>query len=146
MVTDLFHYGHINLIKRAKYFKSLSDSDIHKNQNNYLIIGLRTDDCVEKYKRKPIISYEYRKYMLESCKYVDKVIKLDKLEISKEIIDKYKIDYVIHAHNKEENEKYNSLHFGNNYEMYSNKLIRLDYTQGISTTDIIKRIQNRYKL
>ena len=80
--------------------------------------------------------------MLESCKYVDKVIKLDKLEISKEIIDKYKIDYVIHAHNEEENEKYNSLHFGNNYEMYSNKLIRLDYTKGISTTDIIKRILN----
>ena len=62
MVADLFHYGHINLIKRAKYFKSLSDSDIHKNQNNYLIIGLRTDDCVEKYKiietkdTKPAIS------------------------------------------------------------------------------------------
>lgn len=60
---DLLHYGHINLLKRAK---ELGD---------YLIVGLSTDDfnLIQKNK-KCYFSYEERKKLLEAIRYVDLVI------------------------------------------------------------------------
>ena len=60
---DLLHYGHIHLLRRAK---ALGD---------YLIVGLSTDDFNwnEKHK-KCYFSYEQRKALLESIRYVDLVI------------------------------------------------------------------------
>jgi phosphoenolpyruvate phosphomutase len=62
MTGDLFHRGHLELIKKAK---ALGD---------YLIVGLHPDDVVKKYKRAPVIKYEDRKAIIESIKEVDEVI------------------------------------------------------------------------
>ena len=59
---DLLHYGHINLLKRAK---ALGD---------YLIVGLSTDDFNQMKNKKAYHSYEARKIMLEAVRYVDLVI------------------------------------------------------------------------
>jgi glycerol-3-phosphate cytidylyltransferase len=60
---DLLHYGHINLLKRAK---ALGD---------YLIVGLSTDEFNWNQKhKKSYFSYEERKSLLESIRYVDLVI------------------------------------------------------------------------
>lgn len=67
---DLLHFGHINLLKRAK------------ERGNYLIVGLNSDELIS-YK-KPINNFETRKLILESIKYVDMVLPINKQE------DKYK--------------------------------------------------------
>ena len=60
---DLLHYGHINLLKRAK---ALGD---------YLIVALSTDEFNYNCKHKKCyFSYEKRKQLLESIRYVDLVI------------------------------------------------------------------------
>ena len=60
---DLLHYGHINLLKRAK------------EQGDYLIVALSEDDFNEKYKNKKCyFSYDERKQLLEAIRYVDLVI------------------------------------------------------------------------
>ncbi len=60
---DLLHYGHINLLKRAK---ALGD---------YLIVGLSTNEFNRLEKNKECyFSYEIRKQLLESIRYVDLVI------------------------------------------------------------------------
>ena len=60
---DLLHYGHINLLKRAK---ALGD---------YLIVALSTDDFNWNEKRKKCyFTYDQRKKLLESIRYVDLVI------------------------------------------------------------------------
>ena len=60
---DLLHYGHINLLKRAK---SLGD---------YLIVGLSTDDFNMNEKNKDCyFDYDKRKSLLEALRYVDLVI------------------------------------------------------------------------
>jgi len=60
---DLLHYGHINLLRRAKML------------GDYLIVALSTDEFSEKEKNKRCyFSYDQRKSLLESLRYVDLVI------------------------------------------------------------------------
>ena len=74
MVGDLFHINHINLIKEAKKF------------GKYLIVGVHSDSDVESYKCTPILTMEERIGVIESCKYVDKVIPNAPLVITKEYL------------------------------------------------------------
>lgn len=60
---DLLHYGHINILRRAK------------EQGGYLIVALSTDEFNWNEKRKKCyFTYEQRKQLLESIRYVDLVI------------------------------------------------------------------------
>lgn len=60
---DLLHYGHINLLKRAKA------------QGDYLIVALSTDEFNwDEKQKKCYFSYEQRKALLEAIRYVDLVI------------------------------------------------------------------------
>lgn len=77
---DLLHYGHINLLKRAR---ELGD---------YLIVGLSTDQFNILKGKKSFFSYEERKYILESIKYVDKVIPEENWEQKKIDITDYNVD------------------------------------------------------
>ena len=122
MVADLFHYGHVNFLKRCKQL------------GDYLIVGIHSDSDVESYKRKPILSFEERVQVVNACKYVDKVVE-GPIIVTTKFLSKHKIDYVVHAHNKEDKS------YDYQYEnVPKEKFIRLDYTDGISTTDIINRI------
>jgi glycerol-3-phosphate cytidylyltransferase len=62
-VFDLFHIGHLNILKRAK------------EQCDKLIVAVSTDELVLKYKNKlPIIPYSQRKLIVEAIRYVDEVV------------------------------------------------------------------------
>ncbi len=66
---DLFHIGHLNLIKRAK------------EKCDYLIVGVTTDELIYNTKNKrPVIPYEERAEIISSIKYVDKVVPQDDLD------------------------------------------------------------------
>jgi len=76
-VFDMFHIGHLNILKRAK------------SMCECLIVGISTDKLVQKYKNKaPIIPYSERYKIIEAIKYVDKVvpqINRDKISAFKKI-------------------------------------------------------------
>jgi cytidyltransferase-like protein len=134
MVGDLFHAGHIKfLISIYKKYNIGIEST-----NNLLYIGLHNDNDVKSYKRLPIINLENRIIMLESCKYVNKVIPNAPIIITKDFLEKYNIDLVIHAHNKEDIQ-YNDMY---KIPILLGKFERIDYTKGISTTSIINKILN----
>ena len=62
-VFDMFHIGHLNILKRAK------------EQCDYLIVGVSTDELVKTEKNKmPIIPFDERCAIVEAIKYVDKVV------------------------------------------------------------------------
>lgn len=78
---DLLHYGHINLLRRAK---ELGD---------YLVVALSTDEFNWNEKRKKCyFPYEERKRMLEAIRYVDLVIPEENWEQKKTDVAKYQID------------------------------------------------------
>lgn len=63
---DLFHVGHLNLFRRAK------------ERCDYLIAGVVSDELNEVYKgARPYVPYEERAALVEACKYVDEVIRVD---------------------------------------------------------------------
>ena len=78
---DLLHYGHINLLRRAK---ALGD---------YLIVALSTDEfnSIEKNKHC-YFSYEQRKQLLEAIRYVDLVIPEENWEQKKTDVHEYHVD------------------------------------------------------
>jgi glycerol-3-phosphate cytidylyltransferase len=62
-VFDLFHVGHLNILKRAK------------ERCDYLIVGVSTDELVMKYKNKqPVIPFHERIEIVEGIKHVDMVV------------------------------------------------------------------------
>lgn len=75
-VFDLFHIGHLNILKRAK------------EQCEYLIVGVTTDElCHQRKNKYPIICQEDRAKIVESIRYVDKVIfqnDMDKIKAVKD--------------------------------------------------------------
>tara|TARA_Y100001973_G_C5193476_1_gene332544 strand:- start:528 stop:947 length:420 start_codon:yes stop_codon:yes gene_type:complete len=83
MAADMFHVGHLNLIKRAK---SLGD---------YLIVGVHSDEDIGLYKRKPIIPQKDRYEIVRSCRYVDEVLEGAPLVMTEDFLLKNKIDLVV---------------------------------------------------
>ena len=78
---DLLHYGHINLLKRAK------------KHGDYLIVALSTDDFNLKCKNKKCyFNYEKRKALLEAIRYVDLVIPEENWEQKITDMHEYHID------------------------------------------------------
>ncbi len=62
-VFDMFHVGHLNILKRAK------------EHCDYLIVGVSTDELVMSYKKKmPIIPFEERAAIVQSIEFVDLVV------------------------------------------------------------------------
>ena len=81
---DLLHYGHINLLRRAK---ALGD---------YLIGGLSTDQFNwQEKQKKSYFTYEERKAMLEAIRYVDLVIPEETWDQKKTDVEKYHADVFV---------------------------------------------------
>lgn len=80
---DLLHYGHINLLKRAK---ELGD---------YLIVGLSTDEFNRIKGKECYFSYEERKKLIESIRYVDLVIPEYSWEQKINDVREFKVDVFV---------------------------------------------------
>lgn len=80
---DLLHYGHINILKRAK------------EQGDYLIVALSTNEFNEIKGKKCYFSYQERKKLLESIRYVDLVIPENSWKQKLEDVKEYKIDVFV---------------------------------------------------
>lgn len=127
-VFDLFHVGHLNLLKHAK---ELCD---------YLIVGISTDELVYKEKNKlPVIPFEQRCEIVEAIRYVDKVIaQTDK--------DKYgawkhlKFDKMFVGSDWQDTPQWKD--YEHQFKDTGVEIIYFPYTQGISSS-IIREKTNR---
>ena len=122
MVADLFHFGHVELLRKAKEL------------GTKLIVGVHNDDTVQSYKRRPVLTMKERIAVVEVCKYVDQVVPNAPLVVTQEYLDKYQIDTIVHGDDLTTEDK--NLMFG----QVLNKLVLVNYTDGISTTNILLRL------
>ena len=111
---DLLHYGHINILRRAK---ELGD---------YLIVALSTDEFNAIKGKKAYHNYETRKKMLEAVRYVDLVIPENSWEQKISDIQEYHVDIVVMGSDWAGSDKFDYL---NEYC----QVVYLDRTPGVST-------------
>ena len=124
MVADLFHYGHVEFLKKAR---ALGD---------YLIVGICADDALVSYKRRPILTMEERVACVAGCRYVDEVLPNAPLILDRTWIEKHDIHLVVHGDDfsREALECYYKV------PVEMGILRTVPYTRGISTSEIIGRI------
>lgn len=126
MTADLFHYGHVNFLKNASLI------------GDFLIVGIHSDKVVQGYKRSPIMTMEERIAVVSAIKYVDEVIPEAPLLIDEKWIKKHDIDMIVHGDDWEISKLQNIYKIP--IEMGIFKTV--PHTPSISTTDIIKRLNN----
>lgn len=125
MAADFIHIGHINIIREATKYGEV-------------IIGLLTDKAIASYKRVPLTTYEQRKAVVENIKGVSGVVPQYTLDYV-ENLQKYKPDYLVHGDDwKTGTQKETRQRAIETLKKWNGKLIEPAYTQGISSTLLIK--------
>ncbi|MBJ7644118.1 glycerol-3-phosphate cytidylyltransferase [Weissella confusa] len=121
---DLIHYGHINLLRRAKA------------EGDYLIVALSTDEFnLESKNKKTYFSYEERRQLLESIRYVDLVIPEENWEQKKTDMKLYVVDKFVMGDDWKGEFDY--------LADYGVQVKYLERTPEISTTQIKKDLNNK---
>lgn len=128
--ADLMHAGHVEFFKKSREL------------GNYLIVGVHTDADIASYKRVPILTLDERVTVVKACRYVDEVIEGAPLFVTEPWLKEHKIDVV--AHGDDFNPETIHYWYGEAIDMGIFKTV--PYTKGISTTDIINRIKERFEI
>lgn len=121
-VYDMFHIGHLNVIRRAK------------ERCDYLIVGVSTDELVQKEKHKtPVIPYEERAAIIEALKYVDQVVpQIDKNKFS--AWEKYHFDKMFVGDDWKGTPQWNQ--YEEQFAPVGVEIVYLPHTDGISSTKL----------
>lgn len=126
-VFDLFHIGHLNILRRAK------------EQCNTLIVGVSTDELVLEYKHKlPVIPFENRLVIVEAIKYVDKVVpqvNMDKFEAW----EKLRYNAIFHGDDWKGTKLYSDIE--EKLNQVGVDVVFLPHTNGISSSIISEKVK-----
>lgn len=129
-VYDMFHIGHLNILQRAK------------EQCDYLIVGVSTDEVVESYKHKtPIIPFTERIAIVSALKCVDQAIPQTSMN-KMEAWEKIHFDALFHGSDWKGSEMYNKMI--EEFKRVGVDVIFLPHTEGISSTllsEVLHKIQ-----
>lgn len=127
-VFDLFHIGHLNILKRAK------------ERCNFLIVGVSTDEVVMQYKNAyPLIPFKERMEIVRSIRYVDRVVPqntMDKMDAWEQL----HFDVMFHGDDWKGSPLYRQ--YQDDFARINVDLVFLSYTQGTSSS-MIKEIINQ---
>lgn len=125
-VFDMFHIGHLNILKRAK------------EQCDYLIVGVSTDELVEHDKNKtPIITFPERCAIVEAIKYVDEVVpQPDKNKFV--AWEKYHFNKMFVGSDWKGTPQW--IEFERQFAPVGVEIVYLEHTDGISSTILRKKI------
>ena len=129
-VFDLFHVGHLNMFRRAK------------DECDYLIVGVVTDEGVMKAKRtKPFIPFEERIEIVRSCRYVDEAVRIPpEYSNTDEAYRRYQFDVQFSGSDYEHDEGWQAKR--DYLQKHGSNLVFFPYTETTSST-YIKDLINR---
>ena len=127
-VFDMFHIGHLNILKKAK------------EQCDYLIVGVSTDEVVKEYKNKtPIIPFEERIAIVSELKCVDKAVaqtSMDKMKAWQEL----HFDALFHGSDWKGSDMYKKI--VEEFNVIGVDVVFLPHTDGISSTMLAEKLEN----
>lgn len=119
-VFDMFHIGHLNILRRARA------------QCDYLIVGVTTDElCRQRKNKYPVICEKDRTEIVESIRYVDKVIPQADMNKLKTVVE-YGVSKVFVGSDWKGTEAWNR--YEKEFAEVGCAVVYLDYTDGISSS------------
>lgn len=127
---DLFHSGHVNFLKRCQQIAGV---------DGQVVVALNTDEFIYDYKKKkPVLSFDQRKDVLESCRYVSEVVANVGGSDSKKTIEMVEsVDVIAIGSDWARKDYYAQMEFDQDWLDEKNiSLIYIPYTKGISSTFI----------
>lgn len=128
-VYDMFHIGHLNLLKKAK------------EQCDFLIVGISTDELVQEYKNKtPIIPLNERMEIVASIKYVDMVVPQSNMN-KFESWEKYHFDVIFVGDDWKGTQKW--IDIEKKLATVGAEVVYFPYTKGTSSTILRQKISNQ---
>lgn len=126
---DLFHAGHVNFLRQCS------------RNCDLLVVGVNTDEFCERYKRRPVMNLHERIRVVEACRYVDGTLVNWSCEDSKPTIKKSHASVIFHGDDWPIPGLMKQMDLTNEWlEAHKIKLEHVHYTHGISTGEIIGRI------
>ena len=130
---DLFHAGHVNFLKHCQEIAGIAGQ---------VIVSLNTDSFIQEYKNKqPVCNDQERYDVVASCKYVNQVIWNSGGTDSKPAILSVKPDIIAIGSDWALKDYYQQMDFEQSWlDKLNISLIYIPYTQGISSTEIKKRL------
>lgn len=127
-VFDLFHVGHLNLLERAK------------EQCDYLIVAVTTDELVSYKNKKAVIPYEERARIVAALKVVDQVV--PQVNMNKmEAWERYHFDAMFVGDDWKGTEKWQR--YEEEFRSVGVDIVYFPYTRGISSTIIESKLSNQ---
>ena len=125
-VYDMFHIGHLNILRRAK------------EQCDFLIVGVSTDELVEKEKHKhPVIPFKDRMAIVGAIRYVDQVVpQVDKNKFG--AWEKLHFNKMFVGSDWQGTTQWQV--FENQFKPFGVKIIYLPHTEGISSSMLRERV------
>lgn len=129
-VFDMFHIGHLNILKRAKA------------QCDFLIVGVSTDELVQHDKNKtPIIPFKDRCAIVESIRYVDQVVpQFDKNKYA--AWKRYHFNKMFVGSDWKGSDAWNK--FESQFAPVGVEIVYLDHTDGISSTLLRDKLNEQF--
>lgn len=118
-VYDLFHIGHLNLLRKAKA------------QCDYLIVGVSTDDLVEYKGKRSVIPFEERKAIVGAIRYVDEVVTQEDMN-KLGAWQKYRFDVMFVGDDWKGTDKWNKIEA--DLAAVGAEVVYFPYTKGTSST------------
>lgn len=106
---------------------------------SYLLVGVCSDEDAAHYKRKPIMNLQERSEVISACKFVDEIVLCPPSIVTDEFLDTHSIELVVHGDDSNEDQLRHFYRSAMDRGIYKS----VPYTLGLSTTDIIRRIQSR---
>ena len=129
-VFDLFHTGHVELLRRSK------------NLGDRLIVAVNGDAMVSDYKRKPYMPELDRLKIVKACRYVDDAFVVEGFD-NKELLKKHKISKIVHGDDWDRESYLKQIRVDECFlEEHNIEMVFLPYTEGISTGELIKKIKD----
>lgn len=125
-VYDMFHIGHLNILRRAK------------EQCDYLVVGVTTDElCYQRKKKYPIINEKDRMEIVGAIRYVDKVIPQTDMEKIKPVKE-LGADVVFVGSDWKGTDAWNQ--YEKEFSKIGCTVVYLEHTDGISSTLLRKKL------
>ena len=129
-IYDIFHRGHVESFKQIK----------HLYPDYELVVGVVNDLDAIGYKREPIYSEEDRYSLVESCRYVDELIKNAPLIMTEDFLIDNRIDLVVHGFSNSADSAKQTNFF--RVPISLGKFKEIPYYDKISSSDIIRKIKD----